>query len=635
MPRNVKPMLATPTPEPFDDPNWLFEIKWDGYRGIAEVEAGKVRLYSRNQLSFDKQYAPIVDSLKHLGHDALLDGEVVVLDAAGKPSFDLLQNYARTRCGSLVYYVFDLLYLDGHDLRGLPLLCRKALLGAMLPNLPNVRVSEYIEGHGRHFFQVVAERQLEGIVAKDARSRYLTGRRGDAWRKIKARLRQQVVIGGFTEPKGRRSGLGSLLLGVYQGADLVYVGHAGTGFSDAMLAELQDRLRPFVQDQSPFQRRPKSNGPAHWLRPELVCEVAFTAWTADRHLRHAVFLGLRPGVLATGVAIERASQPGNAAGSGLERKAVDRIELPKPKGGPIGVDGRVVSLTNLDKVYWPEDGYTKRDLLEYYADVADVIVPYLKDRPLSLLRHPNGIRGASFFQKDVTAQSPPEWAQTVRLRSESGEKEKQWILCQDRATLLYLANLGCIELNPWNARVGALDQADYLLLDLDPEDVPFPDVVRVAQEARRVLNQIGAVGYCKTSGKRGLHIYVPLGGRYNHEHAKQFAQLLAYLVHARLPHLTSLVRDPRKRQQRVYLDYLQNGQGKTLAAAYSVRPVPGACVSTPLAWKELGRRLDPSRFTLKTLARRLDKVGDLWAGVLGPGIDLAACLQRITSLSAR
>jgi bifunctional non-homologous end joining protein LigD len=470
-------------------------------------------------------------------------------------------------------------------------------------------------------------------VAKDARSRYLTGRRGDAWRKIKARLRQQVVIGGFTEPQGRRSGLGSLLLGVYQGPDLIYVGHAGTGFSDAMLAQLRDRLRPFVQNESPFQRRPKSNAPAHWVRPELVCEVAFTAWTAERHLRHAVFLGLRPGVLATGVTFEPACQAAVTARSGSSREGEEHVELPKGIGGPIGVDGRIVSLTNLDKVYWPEDGYTKRDLLEYYAEVAAVIVPYVKDRPLSLLRHPNGIHGASFFQKDMSSQSPPEWAQTVRLRSESGVKEKQWILCQDRATLLYLANLGCIEINPWNARVGALDQADYLLLDLDPEDVPFPDVVRVAQETHRILDQIGAVGYCKTSGKRGLHIYLPLGGRYNHEHAKQFAQLLAHLVHARLPHLTSLVRDPRKRQQRVYLDYLQNGKGKTLAAAYSVRPVPGACVSTPLNWKELGSRLDPSKFTFKTLARRLDKIGDLWSGVLGPGVDLAACLQRITPLS--
>jgi bifunctional non-homologous end joining protein LigD len=286
-------------------------------------------------------------------------------------------------------------------------------------------------------------------------------------------------------------------------------------------------------------------------------------------------------------------------------------------------------------VYWPDEGYTKGDLIRYYAQVADFMVPYLKDRPLSLLRHPNGIHGQSFFQKDMSAQPPPDWVHTVRLRSESKDKEKQSIICQDQATLLYLANLGCIEINPWNARIGSLEQADYILLDLDPEDIAFDEVVGVAKEARRVLDEIGAAGYCKISGKRGLHVYVPLRAGYSHEQAKQFAQLLAHLVHARLPGVTSLVRDPAKRQRLVYVDFLQNGKGKTLAAAYSVRPVPGARVSTPLAWKEVRRGLDPAQFTIKTMARRLDKVGDLWAGVLGPGIDLMACLERVNRLLSK
>jgi bifunctional non-homologous end joining protein LigD len=289
-------------------------------------------------------------------------------------------------------------------------------------------------------------------------------------------------------------------------------------------------------------------------------------------------------------------------------------------------------LTNLHKVYWPEDGYTKGDLIAYYREVSGFILPYLKDRPQSLHRHPNGILGKSFFQKDMGHQPPPDWVQTVELVSESDGKITRSLLCQDEATLVYLANLGCIELNPWNARVGSLDQADYLLLDLDPEDISFDRVVEAAQAIHKVLQQVGAEAVCKTSGKRGLHVYVPFGGRYSHDQAKQFAELIARIVHHKLPSSTSLLRHPRGRQRRVYLDYLQNGKGKTLAAAYSVRPHPKATVSAPLKWTEVRRGLDPSRFTIRTMSKRLASVGDLWRPILGPGIDLAACLERLATL---
>jgi bifunctional non-homologous end joining protein LigD len=632
MPRNIRPMLATPRADAFDDPDWLFEIKWDGFRAIAEVEPSKVRLYSRNNLSPEQRFASIVNSLKQLGHSAVLDGEAVVLDSSGKPRFQFLQNYRSTNEGTLVYQVFDLLYLDGHDLRGLPLRRRKEILAQIL-NLPNVRLSEHIEQHGMEFYRVAAEQGLEGIVAKDARSRYMSGRRSDCWYKIKAKRRQLAAIGGFTEQRGDRKAIGSLVLGAYKGDDFVYIGHTGTGFTGRMLADLRRTFEPLIQSTCPFKKKPKANGPVHWLRPELLCEVAFTEWTYDGFLRHPVFHGLRDGGNPLEVRVGELAED-----SAAPKPISERPKKPARQGeveivnGPVRIDGKVAKLSNLDKIYWPDDGYAKRDLINYYLQVAEFIVPYLKDRPLSLLRHPNGIRADSFFQKDSRPQPPPDWVKTVLLQSTSKEGEKQWILCQDRATLAYVANLGCIELNPWNSRVQSPNMASYLLIDLDPVEVSFDEAVRVAQEVRRILDQIGATGFCKTSGKRGLHVYVPLGERLTHDQAKQFAELLAHVIHRRLPATTSLFRDPSKRKGRVYPDFLQNGRGKTLAVAYSVRPVPGAWVSTPLAWSEVKRGLDPSRFTIKNMARRLDKVGDLWEDVLGPGIDIGGCLEGINKL---
>jgi DNA ligase D-like protein (predicted polymerase)/DNA ligase D-like protein (predicted 3'-phosphoesterase) len=285
--------------------------------------------------------------------------------------------------------------------------------------------------------------------------------------------------------------------------------------------------------------------------------------------------------------------------------------------------------TNLQKIYWPDEGYTKGDLIDYYRAVAPVILPYLSDRPESLHRHPNGIAGASFFQKDVGKQPPPPWVRTVPLYSDSNDADITYLLCQNAKTLLYLANLGCIELNPWNSRVGALDRPDYLVIDLDPEDVPFARVVEAALAVRKTLDRAGGTSICKTSGKRGMHVYVPLGARYDYDHAKQFAEIIATLVHHQLPATTSVLRSPAKRQGRVYLDFLQNRRGQTLAAPYSVRPWPGATVSTPLAWKEVTKRLDPTKFTMFTMPKRIDKVGDLWESISGPPIDLVQCLTRL------
>jgi bifunctional non-homologous end joining protein LigD len=639
MPHNIKPMLATPLAKPFDDADWFFEVKWDGYRAIAEIDRGQVRLYSRNKLSFANRFAPIVDSLQHLGHQAILDGEVVVLDQSGKPQFQLLQGYQKTGTGTLVYEVFDLLYLDGHDLRKLALRRRKEILAGLLDNLPNVKLGEHVEQHGTAFYDAVSRSGLEGIVAKDAQSKYREGFRSQSWLKIKTHLRQKAVIGGFTEPRGSRSGLGALVLGVYDNGDLSYIGHAGSGFSDQALADLRSRLQSLVQKACPFGKRPKSSAPVHWVEPRLVCEVSFAAWTDGGHMRHPVFLGLREDKDAAAVRRELPQTTHVAVQSAPSAaNQPDPVEKPKPDrqaNQRAIIDGNIVQLTNLQKIYWPEDGYSKGDLIRYYREVSRFILPHLKDRPQSLHRHPNGIHGKSFFQKDVSRQPPPDWVQTVTFASDSHGKKARAILCQDEATLVYLANLGCIELNSWNSRIETLDRPDYVVLDLDPENVPFDRVIEAAQTARIVLENVGAEPLCKTSGKRGLHVCIPFGAAYSHEQAKHFSELIARIVNARLPSSTSLVRSPSARQERVYLDYLQNGKGKTLAAAYSARPYPKATVSAPLKWTEVRRGLDPSKFTMRTMPKRLDSLGDLWKPVLGAGLDLPDCLERLAALLKR
>jgi bifunctional non-homologous end joining protein LigD len=633
MPERVKPMLASPVREPFDREGWLFEVKWDGYRAIAQVKDGNVLLYSRRGLSFAKRYPAVTSSLAHLGHDAVLDGEVVVVDEHGKSQFQLLQDYANLRNGNLLYYVFDLLYLDGHDLTKVPLVRRKEILAQLIQHLANVRLSDDVETYGRAFFQAVADKQLEGIVAKEAQSIYRPGIRGPSWQKIKAHRRQEAVIGGLTKPTGERSYFGSLVLGVYDKNDLVYVGHVGSGFSEHSLENLHVLLEARLQSACPFKQRPKTNSPARWVKPDLVCEVSYDAWTRDRIMRHPVFVGLREDVPAEGVRRQDTDGPEPEA---EKAAAVQASSKPMANSYPdsirLTLDGQTLQLTNQNKVYWPEERYTKHDLVEYYRQVANFILPYLVDRPESLHRHPAGITGKSFFQKDISSQKPPSWVPTVMLQDEPDEKVTQAVLCQNEATLVYLANLGCIELNPWNSRVSKLDFADYLMLDLDPEAIAFERVIEAAQVIHRILDKLEVESVCKTSGKRGLHIYVPLGAKYTHEQAKQFAELLAMTARQQLPETTSLERNPRSRQKRVYLDFLQNGRGKTLAAAYCVRPYPGATVSTPLKWSEVRPGLDPSTFTIRTVPDRLQKVGDLWQSVLGKGLDLDVCLGRMAAV---
>ncbi len=621
MPRDISPMLSTLMEEPFDREGWIFEIKWDGFRAISEIEKGKVKMYSRNQQPFNQLFSPIVKTLEGFNFRAVFDGEVLVLDKAGRSSFQLLQNYQNTGSGNLTYYVFDLLYYEGRDLRSLPLWQRKKILKTILPKAKNIKFSDHIEDEGVAFFHAAQKQNLEGIMGKNSQSDYRVGRRTSDWVKIKTHMRQEAVIVGFTEPRGSRTKFGALILGVYEGKDLKYIGHTGGGFDEKTLKVVHDKLKPLIIDKPAFKDIPKTNAPATWVKPQLVCEVSFTEWTSDGSMRQPIFLGLREDKKASQVVKEEPKDMPN------------KFSKEKPASGDeskVKISGKELVLTHLEKIYWPKEKYTKGDLIEYYRKISKVMLPYLKDRPENLNRHPNGITGESFYQKNMD-HLPPKWAKTQKVHSDSNDKNINYLICQDEATLIYMANLGCIEINPWNSRIKDLEKPDYAIIDLDPEDIGFDKVVESAQAVHEVLEKYGIPSYPKTSGATGLHIYIPLGAKYDHDLSRQFVQLIVTMVNAKLPKITSLERSPKKRQKRVYLDYLQNRKGQTLAAPYSVRPKSGATVSTPLEWKEVNSKLDPKDFTIKNIFKRLDKKGDLFKPVLGKGIDLSKLINKLTS----
>ena len=651
IPHEVRPMLATSVQEPFDDPDWLFEIKLDGYRCIAELESGRVQLYSRNNISFNKRFATVVRSLETLHLDAVFDGEVVSLDDKGRSYFQLLQNNQRTGQGNISYFVFDLLFLNGEDLRHEPLVTRKEMLRDLLPDLPDIRFSDHIMEYGKQFFELARQNNLEGIVAKRTDSQYQTGKRSRDWLKIKIRLQQEAVICGFTEPRGSRKNFGSLVLGVYEDDQLVYIGLAGGGFDEMGLKEFHATLLQLVQPHSPFKQRVKTDMPVQWVKPVLVCEVEFAEWTDENVMRQPIFLGLREDKDPMAVVREQFSAEAQASAAGKREenagatggyhliasdeaggiKKTGRRKAASSKKGKdevLVIEGHRLELTNLDKVFWPDEGYTKGDVIDYYRKVARSMLPHLQDRPESLYRTPHGITEGGFFQKEA-GELPPPWIATKEIFSRHVDKNIKFFICQDEATLVYMANLGCIEINPWLSRLQTLNYPDYFVIDLDPEDIPFEKVIEAALAVHDVLDRADAISFPKTSGATGMHIYVPLGARYDYDTAQTFAKVVATLVHHQVPEFTSLLRSPKNRQKKVYLDFLQNKAGQTLAAPYSIRPRPGATVSAPLKWEEVTSGLTPRQFTLATMPARLEHLGDLFSGVMGPGIDIEKCLENL------
>lgn len=620
-PWHAKPMLSTLVDLPFSREGWLYELKWDGYRAIAAKHEGVSELYSRSDTDFSSHYPPILEAIRALTHDVIIDGEIVVLDTQGRSHFEWLQNWRHAPQGQLAYYAFDILWCNGHDVRDMPLRERKQLLRSLIPRSGIIRYSDHIHTEGSALYEKAQAQGIEGIIAKDAASPYRENIRGGQWLKIKTHLRQEVVVGGFTEPRGGRKHLGSLLVGVYEDDKLVYVGHSGGGIPDDQRKMLRDQLEKRQRATSPFATPPKPNAPVHWVKPEVVVEMSFSEWTSDKRMRHPVYEGIRTDKSPHQVTRESTARTKNIAGRHKEKENLMSTTSETENTGK-------VTFSHLDKIFFPKHKYTKGDLIKYYQMVAPFILPYLKDRPLSLLRQPNGIQGEGFFQKNMTHL--PDWVPTADIFSDSHKDTLHWMVGGDLDTLLYAVQLGSIEINPWNSRIRQLDKPDWIVIDLDPEGtITFKDVVTVAHTVKEICDEWKIPGYPKTSGKTGVHIYIPMGAKYTYEQAKNFAHLFAIEVNTRQPKLTSIERTPAKRPNKIYVDFLQNREGQTLAAPYSVRPAPDASVSTPLHWDEVTPKLKPTDFTIKNMSKRLEKVGDIWKPVLGKGVDLKAVLKHI------
>ncbi|MES2573781.1 MAG: DNA ligase D [Bacteroidota bacterium] len=627
----LKPMLAASTEKPFDNPDWIFENKYDGYRTVAVINGDEVELWSRNHLSFNTNFESLIPELKKINHTAVLDGEVVVEDNDGKASFQLLQNYIKTGKGNLKYYVFDILNLDGNSTLKLTLLERKELLKMLIDKqkLSSVLYSEHTVGDGMKQFEKAIKNQTEGIIAKKAGSNYLVDKRTADWLKIKIVQQEEAIIIGLTEPKNSRQHFGALLLGQYNGKKLQFIGKCGTGFNDETLKELYNTLQPYFTTEPAVSEKLALRDTIQWVEPKLVCQVKFSEWTDDGHLRHPVYLGLRmdkkPAEVLLGV---KNKKPATA-----NKKVMDKSEETKEAAGVKDYDLKIgkttLHLTNQNKIYFPDDGITKGDIVQYYNEVADLMLPYLKNRPQSMNRFPNGITAPGFYQKDVDVDKIPSWLKTEKIYSESNDKHLDYLICNDKQTLLYMANLGCIEINPWNSTIKKIENPDWLVMDIDPENDKFEEVIKTALTVKEVMDELESDCFCKTSGATGLHVYIPLGAKYNYDQVKILAELIAIEIQQRLPEITTLERSIKKREHKIYVDYLQNRRGQTLAAPYSVRPKAGATVSTPLEWNEVNDKLHPSRFTIKNVLQRFEKKGDLWAPVLGTGIDIKSILTKL------
>lgn len=627
-------MLASLGGDAFDDDDWLFEIKWDGYRAIAEIDKD-VKLYSRNGLSFLQKFEPVAAALAQQKHTMILDGEIVAYNVDGIPDFQTLQHFGDNPDVPLVYQVFDLLQLNGHSTTSLSVIERKELLKEALIENDWIKYCDHVMKDGIAFFEAVKENNLEGMIAKRASSPYVAGARSGDWKKIKHHNTEEVIIAGFTAPRGSRKKFGALILGRYKDGALVYAGHTGTGFDEASLTEVYNKLQPIITKKSPFHTTPKTNMPATWVQPKLVCNIKFSELTKDHIFRHPVFMGLRIDKPAKQVTIPKNET--TMAKTSTPKKASPAKKVPVKKTASAKqnvvikiVEKRELKLTNQHKIYWPDEGYTKGDLINYYDKMAKYILPYLKGRPESLNRFPNGIAGASFYHKDA-GDAAPDWVSSVEVFSESNQKEIDYIICNDKPTLLYLANLGCIEMNPWNSTIKKPEHPTYLIIDIDPSaNNTFEQVIDVALATKQVLDGCGITSYCKTSGASGLHIFVPTANKYNYEQVKDFAHLIAMNVVELLPDITTLERNLKKRgNQKIYVDYLQNRKGQTISSAYSVRPKKGATASAPLHWKEVKTGLHPSQFDINTLPKRVAKLGDIFTPVLGKGADLLKCLKKM------
>lgn len=629
MPADLKPMLATLVDEPFNNSEWQFEIKLDGYRALVYLESGKANIRSRNNLSFNKKFEAVHAALTEWKINAVIDGEIVVLNEEGVPDFNGIQLWDKKKHGQLVFYAFDILWLEGLDLTQEPLNLRREILKQLIPESGFIRFSDHIDEIGKDFFEVARKNNLEGIIAKKKDAPYYPDSRTKSWLKIKIEQRHEAVICGYTRKRNTDRLFSSLILGIYKKNKLQCIGQVGTGFTTVSQQEIMQQMKPHMVTACPFETLPVITDQVVWLQPFLVCEVKYTELTNEGVMRHASFQGLRDDKHADELNHETKTEAATFVKDVIPNEA-DFISK-KNADQVVTIDGHDLKLTNLQKIYWPKEKITKGELLDYYYQVADFIMPYMADRPQSLNRFPNGIDGKSFYHKDMGGKVD-KWLNTFKRYSDSNEEAKDFLICSNTATLVYMANLGCIEMNPWHSRAKLPLYPDWCVIDLDPGEISFEKVIETAQVVHKVLDSLEIPSYPKTSGSTGIHIYIPLGAKYNYEQSKQLAELIANLVHEELPSFTSLVRNPQKRIDKIYIDYLQNRPIQTICAPYSIRPKLGATVSTPLHWDEVKKGLKMSDFKMKNIFQRLHAEGDLFGGVLGKGIDLNHVLKGLSSL---
>jgi len=601
-----RPMLATLVNELPRAGEWLYEVKFDGYRAVAYVRGGRCELRSRTDNDLAARFGEIATAIDRATRDdAVLDGEVCALDEKGRPSFSAMQ----TGKGRLVYYAFDCLEARGEPLVDRSIEERREHLKELVRPGPVVMLSDAFDD-GQSLLHAVTEQGLEGIVAKRCGSVYAQGKRNRDWQKLKAHQRQELVVAGYTRGSGNRSStFGSLVLGVNEGGELRYAGNVGTGFDEREIRRLLEKLRPLERSEPPFPAPPKMprvrKGDVVWVEPRLVAEVEFSEWTHDGHVRQPSYKGLR------------------------DDKPAAEVRHEQPATDVVAVGKRELRLSNLDKPFWPDEGITKGDLIDYYRRVASALVPHLRDRPFTMRRYPDGAYGKAFFQKDAPSHMP-DWIRTFTTpvsTRDGKEKVVDFPVVNDELALLWMANMGCIDMNPWYSRVDKPDRPDFVLFDLDPTpEVPYAQTVEVALHVKALLDGLDLASFPKTSGGKGFHILVPLDRRSTYDDSRSFAELVAGTIARAYPKLAT-TQWAKSRRRGVLIDANQNGMGKTIASVYSVRPHPGAPVSTPLSWDEVTADIDPAAFSMGVVLDRVEKQGDLFAGVLETRQSLSKALR--------
>ena len=614
--RTYGPMLATLTGEVPTGDGWLYEVKWDGFRALVTMRGGKPDIRSRNGNDLAPRFPTVVGALERAlrSPDCVVDGEIVAIGPDGRATFSALQQGKEGT--TYVFVAFDVLEIEEESLVALPLLERRKRLAALVDTRRGaVQVSEAFDD-GPALLAVAVKERFEGILAKREDAAYEPGKRSRNWLKIKTHRRQEFVICGYTKGQGRRSGrFGALILGVSEAGGLRYAGNVGTGFGETEIDSLLALLRPLERPTTALPEAPRMpkirKADVVWVEPELVCEVEFVEWTHDGRLRAPSYQGLRDDKRPEDIRREREAIP------------------PELRQGK-----RLLKLSNLDKLFWPEEGITKGDLLAYYRDIASVVLPHLRDRPFTMKRYPDGWNGPHFFQKDAPKHMP-EWIprRPFEVSSRDAKRERRTIdfaLVNDELALLWMVNMGCIDLNCWYSRVDLPARPDFVLFDLDPSaDVGFPETVQVALHVKEALDLVGLASFPKTSGSDGIHVVVPIERRSTYDDTRRFAEIVAAAIARTHPGLATTEWTKAKRRG-VLIDANQNGQGKTIASAYSVRPQPGAPVSTPLRWDELTASLEPGAFTMEVVLDRVAEYGDLFEGVLTTKQSLAPALRALS-----